>query len=115
MDELERLERDGWDALSGADGAAFYEQCMADDGLMVFPGVVMDKAAALQAIAGARPWSSYALSSIRVVSATPESAIIAYHADARRGEQEFAAEMTSHYVRRAGRWQLVLHQQSPDR
>nr|MBA2632030.1 DUF4440 domain-containing protein [Chloroflexota bacterium] len=40
--ELEALEREGWAALTGPDGAAFYAEVMADDGLMVFPGMVLD-------------------------------------------------------------------------
>ena len=48
-DELEELEHEGWRALSGPDGVAFYRDVMADDGVMVFPGMVMDKARALEA------------------------------------------------------------------
>ena len=111
--QIEGLERAGWDALTGPEGATFYADCMADDGLMVFPGTVMDKAAAIDAISSAAPWSSYELSNIRVVEATPDSAVIVYQATARRGETTYEAEMTSLYARRAGRWRLVLHQQSP--
>jgi hypothetical protein len=111
--EIEELERAGWDALSGPDGAAFYAECMADDGLMVFPGSVMDKAAAIAAISSAAPWSSYELSDVRIVEAAPGSTVIAYRASAVRGTTEYVAEMTSHYARRNDRWQLILHQQSP--
>ena len=52
MHELEELERRGWDALCGPDGAAFYEELMADEGLMVFPGLVLDKPQTLRAIRG---------------------------------------------------------------
>jgi hypothetical protein len=111
--EIERLERDGWSALSGPNGAEFYARVMADDGLMVFPGTVMDKAAALEAIRGAQPWSSFVLSDVRV-SGDDSTELIVYGASARRGDAPtYVAEMSSVYVRRSGEWRLLLHQQSP--
>lgn len=114
MHELEALERRGWEALSGADGAAFYADLMADDGLMVFPRMVLDKAQTVRAIAAESPWSEFELADIRIVHITPDAAFLTYRARARReGEAEYAAVMTSAYARREGRWRLVLHQQSP--
>jgi uncharacterized protein (TIGR02246 family) len=114
--EVEALERRGWDALSGTDGAAFYRDVMAEDGLMVFPGAVLDKAESLRAIAGATPWSAYELDDVRVIQATPDSAILAYHAKAQRpGGRPYEAVMTTVYARRDGRWQVILHQQTPSR
>jgi uncharacterized protein (TIGR02246 family) len=112
--EVAELERRGWEALSGPDGAAFYEEVMADDGLMVFPGLVLDKAETLRAIAGAPPWSSFELEDVREIAATPDSAVVVYRGAAQRhGENPYEANMTSAYARRDGRWQLVLHQQTP--
>ena len=111
--EIEELERRGWAALSGPDGAAFYQDAMAEDGLMVFPGVVMDKATAIATIREVQPWSKFELSDVR--TATDENAaLVTYRATAQRGDQpEYVAVMSSVYVRRAGRWLLLLHQQSP--
>jgi uncharacterized protein (TIGR02246 family) len=112
--EIEALERRGWEALSGPDGAGFYDDLMADDGLMVFLGLVLDKAAILEAIAGPPPWSSFELGELRVVEATPDSALVVYRATAERsGEAAYQANMSSVYARRDGRWRLVLHQQTP--
>jgi Domain of unknown function (DUF4440) len=112
-DELEALERRGWEALSGPDGAAFYEAVMAADGLMVFPGTVMDRATSLRAIASATPWETFELSDMRVIEASPDAGIVTYRAVARRpGENPYRALMSSAYARR-GSWQLVLHQQTP--
>ena len=112
--EPEALERAGWDALSGTEGAAFYEDVMADDGLMMFPGMVMDKPESLRAIAGAAPWSTFNLHDMRVIEATPDAAVVTYGASAQRsGEGAYQALMTSVYARRDGRWRLVLHQQTP--
>jgi uncharacterized protein (TIGR02246 family) len=114
MHEIEQVERRGWDALSSADGAAFYEDLMADDGVMVFPGMVLDKAATVRAIADAPPWQSFELADLRVIEATPDSGIVSYDATARRGgEDEYRALMSTVYARREGRWRLLLHQQTP--
>jgi uncharacterized protein (TIGR02246 family) len=112
--EIEALERRGWEALSGAGGAAFYGDVMADDGLMVFPGLVLDKAATIVAIAGAPPWSNFELGDVREIAPTPDSAIVIYRATAQRaGEAEYRANMASVYARCDGRWRLLLHQQTP--
>lgn len=88
MHEVEELERRGWTALSGPDGANFYEDLMADEGLMVFPGLTLDRAATLRAIAAERPWSSHRLEDMRVLDAG-ETAIVTYHATSQReGEAE---------------------------
>ena len=114
MSELEVLEREGWEALSSPDGAAFYGELMADDGLMVFPGFVLNKGESLQAISGAPPWLSFELRDVRVIEPTPDSGIVTYHATAQRdGGPPYHALMTSVYARRDGRWRLLLHQQTP--
>ncbi|HSK92647.1 MAG TPA: nuclear transport factor 2 family protein [Candidatus Angelobacter sp.] len=112
--EAEQLERRGWEALSGPDGAAFYDNLMAADGLMVFAGLTLGKAETIRAIAGERPWSAVRLDDVRVVEAG-DCAVVAYHATAQRGDEgEYRARMSSVYARIDGRWRLLLHQQSPD-
>ena len=113
MHELEALERRGWDALCGPDGAAFYADLMADDGLMVFPGMVLGKEQTLAAIEAAPPWASYELADVRVIDAAADAALVTYRATA-SGDGEYRALMTSAYVKRDGGWRLVLHQQTPD-
>jgi ketosteroid isomerase-like protein len=112
--EIEALERNGWEALSGPNGAAFYEATMHEDGLMVFPGMVMTKAEALAAIRAAPPWRRFELSDVRAVEAG-DVALVAYTATAERQQgTTYTATMTSVYVLSHGRWQLLLHQQSPE-
>ena len=112
--ELEELERRGWQALSGPHGAAFYEEIMADDGLMVFPGTILNKAASIEAIKGAAPWARFELVDTRIIRPTPDTALVVYRATAARADAApYRALMTSAYCRRDGHWQLVLHQQTP--
>lgn len=114
MDEIEGLEHRGWEALSGPDGASFYDKLMTDDALMVFPGVTLDKPGTLRAIAGAKPWARHRLDDLHVAAAG-DTAVVAYHATSQReGEDEYRARMSSVYARIDGRWRLLLHQQSPD-
>jgi uncharacterized protein (TIGR02246 family) len=114
--ELEALERQGWEALSSPDGAAFYADLMADRGLMVFPSMTLDKAQTLRAMAAERPWSSFELADLRVIEGGPDSALVVYRAVAQRtGEATYRARMSSAYARQEGRWQLILHQQTPER
>ena len=59
------------------------------------------------------PWRGFALSDVRVV-VDGDVALIAYRAEAEREPgTSYTATMTSVYVRRAGGWRLLLHQQSP--
>lgn len=112
--EIEELERRGWDALTGSTGATFYDELMTDDALMVFPGLTLDRAGTVRAIAAERPWQSYRLDEIRIPEAG-DTAVITYRARTRReGEGEYRARMSSVYARVDGRWRLLLHQQSPD-
>ena len=112
--ELEALERRGWNALSGRDGATFYQDLMAEDGLMIFPGAILDKAASIRAIAAAEPWGSFELSEVRVIAPTADTGAVSYRAEARRdNDQPYRALMSSFYARREGRWRLLLHQQTP--
>ena len=63
------LERRGWEALLGKDGAKFYADLMAEDGLMIFPGMVLTKEQSLAAIRQAAPWLNVRLEDVRVLSA----------------------------------------------
>ena len=113
--ELEALERKGWQALSGPDGADTYEELLADDSLMVFPGMTMDKATAVAGIREAEPWQTWAMDEVRVRELGDDAAVITYLATAQRADTPvYRAYMSSTYARRDGQWQLILHQQSPE-
>jgi hypothetical protein len=113
MSDLEALERQGWDALSGPSGAEFYEQNMLDEGVMVFPGMVMSKADAISTMRTVVPWSSYHLDDVRVIRAGSDVGLVIYRAAAVRENKPYEATMTSVYIRRDGEWRLLVHQQSP--
>jgi hypothetical protein len=67
--ELLDAERQGWQALTSAQGASYYREHLADDAVMVFSSGVMTRAEALEAMASAPPWSSFEILDSQVVEA----------------------------------------------
>ncbi len=115
-DDLIALERSAWEALSSSGDAAaeFYERVLADEVLMLLPGgmVIDSRDDVINAMRG-EPWSSFELSDERVVDLGPASAVVAYKATARRGDDDYTALFNSTYVRDGDTWRLALHQQTP--
>jgi hypothetical protein len=116
-DDLEQLERDGWDALSAGPEAAagYYAHVLDDHPIMLLPGdlVITDRAAMIQAMGG-QPWASYRLQDVRVLDLGEGAGAVTYAVVAQReGSPEYSALVSSVYARRDGRWRLALHQQTP--
>ena len=113
MEDLERLERAGWDALCAGTGSDFYGTLMTADGVMVLAhGMVLDRDDVVASLGEAPPWASYSLSELRVVPLGDDASALVYRADAARPGTEFSALMTSVYVRRDGEWRLAVYQQA---
>jgi ketosteroid isomerase-like protein len=111
---LLELEEQGWQALSSPDPVPFCEEWLADDALMIVPGMVVDRATFLQAVAHEEPWASHRIEEPRTIELTDNSAALVYRVTARRdGQPEYAGLLTSVYAERGDGWQLVLHQQTP--
>lgn len=81
---------------------------------MLFPGgmVIDDRAQVVDSMRG-DPWDSFEMREERVVPLGEDSAIVAYHVQAQRGEMHYEALLNSTYVREDGDWHRVLHQQTP--
>lgn len=109
LDTLIEIETRFW-----THGPDYHDEHMADDALMVFPGVgLMDRAASLEAVAGGQRWSSVEIRDAVLTRLTDDAAVLAYGARASRGEEAYTSLVSSAYVRRDGRWRLAVHQQSP--
>ncbi len=108
-DELWREERDFW--LSGAAEAArrIDPACV-----MVFAqGGIMDRAAVIAALQSAPRWQEITMSD-RATVETDEVCLLAYRATARRpGAEAYRALCTTTWIRRAGDWHILQHQQTP--
>lgn len=112
--ELLELEKRFWEG-----DADFYRQNLTDDSLMVFaePVGILEKDVTVESIAGAVRWRDIRFSDVRVLSPTADVSILVYKAVARREAEEtdYSTMASSVYVRQGGKWQMVLHQQSPTR
>jgi hypothetical protein len=114
LDTLLALEREGWQALSGDNGTAFYDAHLIDDAAMVLPVVgLLDRAASIEAMAAAPQWASFAIDEPRVIALDETNAVLVYRATARRtDEPEYRALMSTTYTRHAEGWRIALHQQT---
>jgi hypothetical protein len=118
MQDLIELEEQSWNALSTGGGAAkeFYDSLLADDAVMVFPGgmLIEGKENILGSI-DSQPWQWFRLDRQRLVWLSKNAAILLYRATAQReGIAPYAALVSSSYALRAGKWKLVVHQQTPE-
>jgi hypothetical protein len=115
IEELQELERAGWEALSTEGAAApWYEEVLAGEVLFLLPGgmVIDDRNEVVRSVGGP-PWSSYELSDLRVLPLGAGSALVAYRAKATRDGNDYEALFASTYVRDGEQWRLAVHQQTP--
>ena len=111
---LVELEERGWEALSSTDGAAFCETWLADDAVLVVPGMIIDRATFLQAAGQEAPWAAHRIEEARVVQFMPGCEAVLYRVTAsREGQPEYEALITSVYAKQHDDWKLVYHQQTP--
>ncbi|MDQ1615983.1 MAG: hypothetical protein QOJ60_1922 [Actinomycetota bacterium] len=112
--ELIEAEREGWQALTTTEGAAYYERNLTTAAIMGFPSGVMTRSEALDAMRSAPPWSSFEILEPRVVELTQDCGVLVYQVVAQRvGQRPYRALISSVYVRHDDRWLLAFHQQSP--
>ena len=113
------LELRGWEALAPSPAAArtFYESVLADDVVMLFPGMefpVSGRDDVLASMSGPR-WTSWSVNG-RVHELAEDAVVAIYGVTATRegSADPYRALVSSTYRRRAdGGWELVLHQQTP--
>jgi hypothetical protein len=96
-------------------GEEVYRQFVSDDCLMVLPEppFVMSGEAAVEAVAQTPRWSEVELRGLQIRRPREGLIVIAYEAEARRGEQAYRACCTSTYLRLGPEeWRVVQHQQT---
>jgi hypothetical protein len=112
--ELIDAEREGWHALTTAEGADYYERHLTATAIMAFSSGLMTRSEALDAMRSTPPWSSFEILEPRVVELTPDCGVLVYRAVAKReGQPPYQALISSVYVRQDDRWLLAFHQQLP--
>lgn len=105
------LERTFWEA-----DPAFHDAHYADDMLVIVGDQGGDRGDILADIADVPGLISLHMRDVEVRDLTEHVVALTYHATAsREGQGEpYEARIGSVYVRRDGRWQLALHQHTPD-
>lgn len=116
LDDLVRLEHEGWESLCASTGADFYGAIMTDDAVMVLAhGQVLDRPAVISSLDEAPPWRSYDIADERVIALGDDAAALVYTGRAYRDDDDpaFVALMTSVYLRTPAGWRLAVYQQTP--
>jgi hypothetical protein len=103
-------EREFW---TGA--ADFYRRNLADNVLMVFPGMTLDRDRTIASIANAPRWATVTFDKQQCVPLSDDVIALHYRAVAVRvgDPSPYNALITSVYVRRNAEWLLAIHQQTP--
>lgn len=114
IETLLPLEHAGWESLCARTGATFYGGLMRADALMVLVnGMVLDRDQVIASLNQAPGWDSYEITQPRLVTLTPDAAILTYTAHARRGDEPpFEALMSSTYVLENDEPRLAFYQQT---
>jgi len=107
-EDLLRIERE----LAPGDADA-YRRHLAPEAVVVVPGAALDRDACVAAIEQAPTWDEWTIDDPRALPLGADAAVLTYRWRSRRGDQAYAALMSSAYARRDGAWRLVLHQQTP--
>jgi hypothetical protein len=108
-DELLRIE----DELGAGPGDP-YRRHLAEDAVVIVPGAVLDRDTCAAAMDASPGWDEREIIEPRTIMLTPDSALLTYRWRSRRGDDVYAAVMSSDDARRDGSWRLVLHQQTPE-
>jgi hypothetical protein len=115
-EELLALEWRNWAALtSERDAADYYERVLSHDMVMVLPGMVLERAEALESWLNSVPWEDFEIEDPRTMYLGKGAALLTYRATARRAKDvsSYRALCTSVYRRVHGEWRLTFQQQTP--
>jgi hypothetical protein len=108
-EQLLRIEHE----LARGDGAT-YERHLAEGAIVVVPGECLDRAATVEAMDASEGWDEVSIAEETVRELGPDVALLTYLFRGRRGQDHYAATLSSAYVRDGeGRWKLAFHQQTP--
>lgn len=113
--ELLALERRGWNALISGEAVEYYDRMLAEDMVLVLPGMVLDRAETLETWVTSVSWQRVDIEGAQVRSLGAGVGLLTYLATASRTPDvpSYRAQCTSVYRRVAGRWRLAFQQQTP--
>jgi hypothetical protein len=109
VQQLLRIEHE----LARGDGAT-YERHLAEEAQVVIPGDTLDRAATVEAMDASEGWDEVSIGEEEVRELGPDVALLTYLFRGRRGQDHYAATLSSAYVKDGeGCWKLAFHQQTP--
>lgn len=110
--DLWAIESDFW--LGGVES---YERRVAPEAVLMLPGpkATLTRSQTIEVIRNSPRWNEIAFESTQTIRPTLNVALLAYeaigHCDG--AQRAYRARCSSLYVEREGRWELILHQQTP--
>jgi hypothetical protein len=108
-DELLEIEHE----LAAGSGPE-YERRLADEAVIIIPGVALTKSETVGAMTDSTGWPQFRIVDPKVMLSGPDVGVLTYQFDGQRDDrQTYSALMTSVYSRASGDWKLLLHQQTP--
>ena len=95
--------------------AGYYDRNLAQNVVMVFPRMTLDRDQTIASIAGAPRWTTVTFDKQQCLPLSGEVIALHYQAVAERAgdPSPYRALVTSVYVRRGAEWLLAIHQQTP--
>lgn len=110
-EQLLTIERGFWHQ-----GADYYNQHISDNALFIFPGMRLGKADGVNAADAAPRWNQLDLTDEKLMEITKEVAVLTYHAEGRREEQEkpYTGNITTIYRLENSDPKMIFHQHTPD-
>lgn len=107
--ELLEIERE-----LAAGSSREYEHRLADEAVVIIPGVALTKGETVAAMGDSPGWPEFEIFDHSVLPSGPDVGVLTYSFEGRRdGNGTYSALMTSVYSRAGGDWKLLLHQQTP--
>ncbi|MDP9189250.1 MAG: nuclear transport factor 2 family protein [Actinomycetota bacterium] len=97
----------------GGGTAEDYDEHLAEESVLVMPGMVLGKRETIEAIGNEPSWDEFTITDERLVEVSDDARVLTYRWNSKRGETSYEALMSSTYARRDGAWKLVFHQQTP--
>lgn len=117
MASMHNVESLLWERERGfwTGAADFYQRNLADNVLMVFPGMTLDKDRTIASIANAPRWATVTFEGQQCLPLSDDVIALHYRAVAVRvGDlSPYNALIMSVYIRRNAEWLLAIHQQTP--
>ena len=116
MEEIKKMELDGWRMLStgGLAARGFYKEVLADRAVMILPGgIILENVESILDSFDSQPWDWFRIEDEKIIHLSENAYLLYYHVNAQRqSEAIYSANVSSMYIRADEGWKLIFHQQT---